>query len=84
MILELGFDDINAVNERGQTALHGAAYNGSNSVVQLLVDHGARLDVADTGPKTPLATADGKPTDGVYGHVNHPGTVNLLRSLGAQ
>jgi ankyrin repeat protein len=84
LILELGFDDINAVNERGQTALHGAAYNGSNSMVQLLVDHGARLDVADTSGKTPLAVADGKPTDGVYGHVNHPSTVNLLRSLGAQ
>ena len=26
LILELGFDDINAVNQRGQTALHGAAY----------------------------------------------------------
>ena len=59
-------------------------YNGSDSMVQLLVDHGARLDVADNSGKTLLAIADGKPTDGVYGHVNHPSTVKLLRSLGAQ
>jgi ankyrin repeat protein len=84
LILELGIDDINAINERGQTALRGAAYNGSNSIVQLLVDHGARLEVKGQSGKTPLVVADGEPTDGVYGHFNHPSTVNLLRSLGAQ
>ena len=84
LILELGIDDINAINDRGQTALHGAAYNGSDSMVQLLVDHGARLDVKDQSGKTPLAIADGAPTDGVHGHVNHPSTVKLLRSPGAQ
>ena len=84
LIVELASDDINAVNKRGQTALHGAAYNASNSMIRLLVDHGARLDKKDQNGKTPLAIADGEPTDGVYGHVNHPDTVNLLRSLGAQ
>ena len=53
-------------------------------MIRLLVDHGARLDKKDQNGKTPLAIADGEPTDGVYGHVNHPDTVNLLRSLGAQ
>lgn len=66
--LELG-GDINATNEYGYTALHGAAHRGSPEIVTLLVDRGASLDVALTktggGPLgwkagwTPLTIADG-------------------------
>ena len=35
--------DVNAVDSDGRTALHGAAHKGRTTVVQLLVDHGARV-----------------------------------------
>ncbi len=38
--LELGGDP-NAIDERGETPLHGAAYRGANAIVDLLVAHGA-------------------------------------------
>lgn len=66
--LELG-GDVNATNEYGYTALHGAAHRGSPEIVTLLVERGASLDVALTktggGPLgwkagwTPLIIADG-------------------------
>ena len=39
--------DVNAFNANGQTALHGAAGQGANSIVEYLVDRGAELDVKD-------------------------------------
>jgi ankyrin repeat protein len=51
--------DVNAVDDRGETALHGAAYKGFNAVVQWLVDKGARLDVANKQGWTPLTIASG-------------------------
>src|SRR5262249_7754347 len=41
--LELGAD-VRAVNDAGETALHGAAYFGMDPVVQLLVDRGAQVN----------------------------------------
>src|SRR5438067_6590822 len=41
--------DVNAANDHGITALHGAAYKGANKTVQLLVDHGANLEAKDKG-----------------------------------
>jgi ankyrin repeat protein len=43
----------------GSTALHGAAMRGANQIVQLLVDHGARLDARNTVGWTPLMCAEG-------------------------
>ena len=40
---------VNAVNEDGDTALHGAAFRGSNEIVRLVVDRGATLDVENKG-----------------------------------
>ena len=51
--------DVNAIDDNGETALHGAAYRGHNSVVQYLADHGAKLDVANRIGWTPLTIADG-------------------------
>jgi ankyrin repeat protein len=47
LALDVG-GDVTAVNNYGQTALHGAAHRGANAIVQLLVDRGARLDAAVT------------------------------------
>jgi uncharacterized protein len=51
--------DVNAVNNDGETALHGAAFRGSNEMVQLLVDAGAKLDVVSKLGFTPLMVANG-------------------------
>lgn len=65
---ELG-GDVNATNDYGYTALHGAAHRGSPDLVRFLVGKGARLDVKLTktgggalGWKegwTPVMIADG-------------------------
>ena len=39
--------DVNQADEAGNTALHGAANRGANSVIELLLDKGARLDAAN-------------------------------------
>jgi ankyrin repeat protein len=49
--------DVNAENDRHETALHGAVCRGADSVVQYLVDQGARLDVKDIEGQTPLDVA---------------------------
>jgi ankyrin repeat protein len=55
--LTLGRSDINAVNEAGQSALHGAARMALDDVVQLLVERGAVLDLADKKGDTPTELA---------------------------
>ncbi|HWE53725.1 MAG TPA: ankyrin repeat domain-containing protein [Bryobacteraceae bacterium] len=49
--------DVNAVNIRHETALHGAVCRGADSVIQYLVDKGAKLDVKDVEGKTALDVA---------------------------
>jgi len=47
-----------ARNKGGLTPLHAAAYSGSAEVVQLLLDHGAKLeDKANVSGATPLMVA---------------------------
>jgi len=61
LALKLG-GDINAVNDNGETAMHGAAYRNHPKVAQFLADHGARIDVWNQKNKygwTPLAIARG-------------------------
>ena len=43
----------------GMTALHGAAQRGANSIVRLLVERGAKLDVKTREGWTPFNIADG-------------------------
>jgi ankyrin repeat protein len=80
LALELG-GDVNAVDASGETALHGAAYRGSNAVVRFLVDRGARLNVKNARGWTPLTIAEG-----VYASNfnTFPATAALLRTLGAE
>ncbi len=61
LALELG-NDINAVDDNGETAMHGAAYKSFPKVVQLLADKGAKIGVWNRNNKygwTPLAIAQG-------------------------
>jgi hypothetical protein len=61
LAVELGID-INAADAAGETALHGTAYrgnSGSNTLIKLLVDKGARLNVKNRYGWTPLAIAEG-------------------------
>ena len=74
--------DVSAVNEYGQTVMHGAAYMGGDSVVQFLADRGARLDVADNDGRTPLSITDGMYVFGTF--VVRKTTGALLRQLGAE
>jgi ankyrin repeat protein len=74
--LELGAD-VNAVNDRGDTALHSAVAQGFNTVVQLLADHGASLNVKNKRGLSPLSAALAQQTP-------PQNTVELLKTLGAQ
>jgi ankyrin len=58
LCLDLGFD-VNAVNQMGLAAVHGAANRGSDDVIELLAKRGARLDVKDKEGRTPATWAEG-------------------------
>jgi ankyrin repeat protein len=73
--------DINQANNNGETALHGAALRGADTIVQFLVDHGAKLDVKTKRQFTPLDVAMGKSIVGQL-PVPHDSTVALIRKLG--
>jgi ankyrin repeat protein len=49
--------DINAVNDAGETALHGAVQRGSAVIIRFLAAHGAKLDVKNALGRTPLDAA---------------------------
>jgi len=51
--------DVNHANDDGLTAVHIAAQAGLDSVVTLLAQHGARLDVKDKRGRTPADMAMG-------------------------
>ena len=50
---------VNASNSLGLTAMHGAANRGWESVIQILADHGAKLDAKDKEGRTPMIFAQG-------------------------
>ncbi|MDT8398139.1 MAG: ankyrin repeat domain-containing protein [Pseudomonadales bacterium] len=85
-ILEKTDVDINATEEGGQTALHAAAFQGWNSVVTLLAQHGADLQVQDSRGNTPIDAALGRAGGLARGQgVNvHTETAALLESLSAE
>jgi hypothetical protein len=73
--------DINQANNKGETALHGAALRGADNIVQFLVDHGAKLDARTKQAFTPLDVAMGKSITSQI-PVPHDSTVALIRKLG--
>lgn len=92
MLIDLGLD-VNTQADTGRTALHGAAHKGRSDVVQILYDHGAKLDVRDYGNTDnrggklaihtwePVDYADGLVRVGVQSAIAHPETGLLLRKL---
>ena len=75
MLVELG-NDVNAVNDLSETALHGAAFRGVNIVVEYLVEQGARIDARDRNGWTPWAIAYGFSYSDFYKAQKH--TAELL------
>jgi ankyrin repeat protein len=78
---EVGAGDINAIDENGDTAMHGAVYRGGNVlVIQFLADRGARLDVVNKKGWMPVTAADGvEHTPAVL--KRYPEAAALLRRL---
>ena len=90
--------DLNAASQTGDTALHSAASLGYDTVVQVLADRGAQVNVKNKRGQTPLAAllgggggrgrnaaVAGADLTGVEvpRETPHPGTAALLRKLGA-
>jgi len=92
MLLDLGLDP-NSQADTGRTSLHGAGHKGRPAVVQVLVDHGGRLDIRDYGNTDnrggklavhtwqPVDYADGLVRVGVQSAIPHPETGLLMRKL---
>ncbi len=82
LALDLGAD-VNAVNDTGNTALHGAAYIKSDALVHLLVSHGAALSGVNARGQTPLMVAE-LSRAGSATTTTRTSTGDLLRELGAE
>jgi ankyrin repeat protein len=88
--LKLGAD-VNAVGKAGDTALHSAAVLGYDTVIQLLAENGADLNVRNVRGQTPLSALTGgrAPAAGAGAaalpprQTPRPSTEALLRRLGA-
>jgi ankyrin repeat protein len=73
--------DINAATDKTlNTALHAAAGQGTDDIVQFLAGHGANLQAKDNKGRTPLEVALGLKPDAVGVEV-HQTTADLLRKL---
>ena len=81
IFVSAGFD-VRQRNSREETALHGAADRGADTIVQYLADHGAELNVKSKQGFTPLDVAMGK-SSLLQLPVPKPTTVALLKKLGA-
>ena len=93
-LLGVGLDP-NAANADGRTSLMVAAAKGRTEVIQLLVDHGAKLDTRDKGSRDTetlvskiaghtweaLDYADGLVRFGVQSAIARPEAATLLRKL---
>jgi ankyrin repeat protein len=75
--------DLKQANRAGETALHGAASRGADTIVQYLVDHGADINAQSRQGFTPLDIAMGK-SSLIQLPVPKESTVALLQKLGAK
>ena len=92
MCLDLGID-VNAKDDEGRTALHGAAHKGRNDVIKVLVDRGADLEAHDIGSRDtingamkgmtwiPLHYSEGLVRVGVQSAIAHPETAAYIKKL---
>lgn len=73
--------DLNRTNDSGETALHGAASRGADTLVEYVVQQGASLNPKNKLGLTPLDYAMGKNVV-IQLPVAHDSTVDLLKLLG--
>ena len=76
---ELGDTDVNRADNKGYTALHGAALRGANPIVEFLIEKGADLLPETVEGWTPLRIADGVHYTGTVKRADH--TAALLRQF---
>jgi uncharacterized protein len=87
--VELGAD-VNATNDIGDTAMHGAAYVGANDIVQFLMEKGAKVDAENIYGQTAWTIAAEVMTPGVAKDKDlrprnsHQSTADLLVKFGAK
>jgi uncharacterized protein len=79
MLLDLGAD-VRSTNNQGDTALHGAAFLGYDTVAQLLLERGGELNARNKQGQTPYRIALGVMVTQMF--FEHPGTAALLKKLG--
>jgi len=82
-LIDLGAD-VNEASKSGWTPLHAAAFVGANTLVELLVRNGARIDVSNGCGQTPFDLSLGMDTKGLINRTAaRPDTARLLLELGA-
>jgi ankyrin repeat protein len=84
LALKLG-GDINAVDKKGETAMHGAAYKHVPSVVSYLADNGAKVAIWNKENErgwTPLRIVEGIPVGmNIAGHAETRAIIRKLMGL---
>ncbi|HVV46493.1 MAG TPA: ankyrin repeat domain-containing protein, partial [Bryobacteraceae bacterium] len=78
---ELGLD-VNGVTDKGETAMHGAARRGANTIIQYLADNGGKINAANKQGLTPLDLAMGKGGGAAGRQPPKEKTVALIEKLG--
>ena len=76
-------NDVNAQNELGMAAVHGAANRGLNDIIRFLAANGAKMDLADGVGRTPVVWAHGVFL-ATHPPIDRPETVALIESLLSQ
>ena len=79
---EFGSTDLDAQNENGDTALHGAALRGANPIIEFLVSKGANMDIRNKIGWTPLTVTEGIQYPNTFNQ--WPESTKLLLKLGAK
>jgi uncharacterized protein len=75
---------VTAATDKDETAMHGAALRGANSIVKFLAEKGANINVKNKQGFTPLDIANGK--GGLMGAPRdpRPATMALIQELGGK
>ena len=82
IFIDLGAD-VDAFNDEGMTALHGAAQRGSLPILKFLLAQGAKPSVKNARNRTPLDEAKGDDGLGGERRQGRPEAVTLLTALSA-
>ena len=72
--------DVDAANDEGETALHGVAYSGYDSIAHFLLDRGADVNARNNKGTTPLRAAEG--SEYIFMLYRNLSTAKILREAG--